>query len=80
MPTIIRQAGFLIVIYPNDHSPPHVHVLRKDGNAKVTLKCEGYEIDLVSVFGFTQKQSMDALNLVSENNEKLLLAWRKFHG
>jgi len=28
MPTIIRQEGFRIVIYPNDHFPAHVHVIK----------------------------------------------------
>jgi hypothetical protein len=27
LPTIIRVDGILIVIYPNDHSPAHVHVI-----------------------------------------------------
>ncbi|MFZ2956606.1 MAG: DUF4160 domain-containing protein [Candidatus Ozemobacteraceae bacterium] len=80
MPTIIRQAGFLVVIYPNDHPPPHVHVLRKDGRAKILLKCDAQKNDLVLVFGFTMKQSMDAVKIVTEANEKLLLAWRKIHG
>lgn len=80
MPTILRQEGFFIVIYPNDHPPPHVHVLRKDGRAKILLKCEGQEHDVVQVFGFSMKQTMTALKIVMDTNPKLLLAWRKIHG
>lgn len=27
MPTVLRAAGLRVVIYANDHSPAHVHVL-----------------------------------------------------
>jgi hypothetical protein len=80
MPTILRQSGFLVVIYPNDHPPPHVHVLRKDGRAKILLKVNDRSNDVVEVFGFSMKQTMDALKIVIEANQRLLLAWRKIHG
>jgi hypothetical protein len=31
MPTIIKQDGLRVVIYPNDHIPSHVHVIKKSG-------------------------------------------------
>jgi hypothetical protein len=27
MPTVLRSGALRVVIYPNDHSPTHVHVL-----------------------------------------------------
>ena len=36
MPTIIKEDGFRIVIWPNDHLPPHVHVFK--GNAEVKIE------------------------------------------
>lgn len=35
MPTILRFEGLRVVIYPNDHSPEHVHVLGAE--------CEAWE-------------------------------------
>jgi hypothetical protein len=37
MPTIIRQDGFRIVIYPNDHLPTHVHIIKADGEVRIDL-------------------------------------------
>ena len=37
MPTIIKQDGFRIVIYPNDHLPSHVHVIKGDGEVRISL-------------------------------------------
>jgi hypothetical protein len=40
MPTIIREEGFRIVIYPNDHLPAHVHVIKSDGEIRIELGTE----------------------------------------
>jgi Domain of unknown function (DUF4160) len=37
MPTIIREDGFRVVIYPNDHIPAHVHVLKGGGEVRIDL-------------------------------------------
>lgn len=37
MPTIFRQDGFQIRIYPNDHFPSHVHVIKGKGQAKIGI-------------------------------------------
>ena len=38
MVTIHRAYGFRFVIFPNDHSPPHVHVIAQGGEAKISWK------------------------------------------
>ncbi|NJN61100.1 MAG: DUF4160 domain-containing protein [Coleofasciculaceae cyanobacterium RL_1_1] len=37
MPTILRQDGFAVRLYFNDHDPPHVHVFKAGGQAKIAL-------------------------------------------
>lgn len=37
MPTILVEDGFAVRIWPNDHAPPHVHVAKGDGMARVAL-------------------------------------------
>ncbi len=51
MPTIIRFAGFRVVIYPNDHRPEHVHVIGKGVEAAFEINCPAGEIDLRENYG-----------------------------
>jgi len=37
MPTIINEDGFLVMIMPNYHRPPHVHVFKASGHARITI-------------------------------------------
>ena len=39
MPKVMRVAGLRVVIYPNDHPPPHVHVIGAKGEAVYFLNC-----------------------------------------
>ncbi len=41
MPTILRQQGFRVIIYLNDHLPSHVHVLKGNGEVRIDLGNEG---------------------------------------
>jgi hypothetical protein len=37
MPTVLRRDGFEFVVYFDDHSPPHVHVFKGEGETKIKL-------------------------------------------
>lgn len=37
MPTVAIVAGMAIVLYPNDHAPPHFHVLATDFEARISI-------------------------------------------
>jgi hypothetical protein len=39
MPTIVRFAGYRVVIYPNDHRPEHVHVIGRGVEAVFEVNC-----------------------------------------
>ena len=41
MVTVHRAHGFRFVIFPNDHSPPHVHVFGQGGEVKIVLEGPG---------------------------------------
>jgi hypothetical protein len=41
MVTVHRAYGFRFVIFPNDHSPPHVHVFGQGGEATIVLEGPG---------------------------------------
>ena len=80
MPTIIQQDGFRIVIYPNDHTPAHVHVLKADGEVRIDLGNEKILPSLRSVRGkISDKDVMKALSLVAEYQIELLAKWSEIH-
>jgi hypothetical protein len=83
MPTIIRQEGFRIVIYPNDHLPAHVHVVKGDGEVRIKLgKKESLTPpSLMTVMGkISDKDVAKALFLVTEYQSQLLAKWSEIHG
>lgn len=76
MPTVLRHERFRVVIFPNDHRPPHVHVFDADGVAVI-------ELDPVmprEYFGMRPKNVVRALSLVAESRDFLTVKWRKING
>jgi len=53
MPTVLTIGNTRVVIYTNDHPPPHVHAVRRDGAlAKPELNCPAGPVTLVEQSGF----------------------------
>lgn len=77
MVTVLRQAGFRVVIFTDDHQPAHVHVYG-DGEAKIQL--EGPNgVELIWAVGMKTSDIRKALSVVDENRAELLAQWRRFH-
>lgn len=55
MPTVLRIAGFRVVIYPNDHRPAHVHVVGAEYEAAFNLRCPDGPPELRESFGFSRQ-------------------------
>ncbi len=80
MPTIIRQDGFRVVIYSNDHIPSHVHVCKGGGEVRIDLGEVGTPPSLMSVSGdISNKDIAKALSLVTKYQIKLLSKWSEIH-
>jgi Domain of unknown function (DUF4160) len=86
MPTIIRQDGFRIVIYPNDYLPAHVHVVKGDGEVRISLgnakdgQVSSIPPRLITVTGkISDKDVAKALSLVTEHQIELLDKWSEIH-
>lgn len=77
MITILREAGFRIVIFTDDHEPAHVHVYG-DGDAKVQIA--GERAELVWVVGMKAPDIRKMMTIVERNRDRLLAAWRDIHG
>ncbi len=52
MPTVLRIDGLRVTIYPNDHPPPHVHVIGAKAEAVFLLNCPGGPAELRESYGF----------------------------
>lgn len=80
MPTILLEGGFAVRIYPNDHAPPHVHVVKGDGTARVALGDEMARPRLLTAAGMSRSDAARALRLVARHQALCLRRWREAHG
>jgi len=42
MGTIVNEDGFRIIIYSNEHIPPHVHIYKSGTEAKISISDKPY--------------------------------------
>ena len=80
MPTVLRKDGFDFRIYFNDHLPPHVHVFKAGGQAKISLNDDNGDSELVQVEGMSNKEVKRILEIVMEHQQELLQKWEEIHG
>ena len=76
MPTVLRIGGYRFIIFTNDHNPPHIHVQRAEGGAKIGLQ----PIDIVEYHALNERQLREVLAIVSEHHDYLLDKWREVQG
>jgi hypothetical protein len=76
MPTVLRQNGFAVMIYTQDHIPAHVHIwLAGD---EIVINIATLEIERVE--GMNRRNSAKAVEIVEENQDYLLGRWHEIHG
>lgn len=75
-PTIIRERGFRIVIFFNDHAPAHVHAIKDDGMARFGLE----PVEVLDNYGLKKKDLKRARQIIEENQALLLENWNLIHG
>lgn len=80
MPTILRFLGLRVVIYANDHPPPHVHVIGPGCEARIALGDEREHPWLMTNEGLSRRQVAAALLEISRNRDLLIQRWREIHG
>lgn len=74
-PTMLRTRNLRVVIYPNDHDPPHVHVIAPDAEAKFELS----DFECVFSRGFSMKALKQIRDYLLENKELLVETWCDYH-
>ena len=80
MPTLIRQDGFDIRMYFDDHEPPHIHAFKSGGQAKIAIGDSLTIPNLILVQGMNAKDARKAIEIVMEYQTQLLAKWEEYHG
>lgn len=80
MPTVMRIGSFRVTIWPNDHRPPHVHVIGRGGEAVFNLNCPLGPVTLRESYGV----GLADLNTIAEALDTgiaaLCASWSAIHG
>ena len=76
MPTVLRESGVEVVIYFNDHQPPHVHAFEGSGEAKINLD----PVEVVQVWKMSKATARKAKRVVAEHQSYLLGKWEEING
>ena len=74
-PTVLREKGYQVKIYPNDHPPAHVHVVKAEHEARVTLE----PVEAKTNLGFNTREIGDILDMIEEHQADLLAEWDRTH-
>jgi hypothetical protein len=77
--TILRESGFRVVIYLDDHKPAHVHVIGA-GEAKIDLGTAGGAPELVWAVGMSRADLRKAMRIVEAHRDHLIERWSDVHG
>jgi len=76
MPTVLRREGLQFVIYFDDHNPPHVHVFKAEGEAKIDLE----PIAVTAVWRLKRTDVRHAKRIALEHQAYLMDRWREING
>jgi hypothetical protein len=76
MPTVLRIAGWRVVVYANDHPPARVHVLGAGWVVVVDLNGPA----LREVIGCDERTARGVLSALTPHLAGLLADWRRIHG
>ena len=81
MPTVLTIRDIRIVIYSNDHPPPHVHAIRRDGAwARLRLNCPAGPVELMDQEGFRGAAIAALMHGVGARLPAICAKWRDIHG
>ena len=73
----IKEKGIDLVVYPNDHLPPHVHVLGPGWEMRLSI---GGDLGLMTITGKLKLQEISqALEAVAKHIAELNKIWSDLH-
>ena len=75
MPTLLLLNGIRFFFYSNENDEPiHVHVTKGDANGKIWLE----PIQVEYLFGFSNSEQKDILEVVQTNAENFKTKWNEY--
>ena len=74
-PTILRIKGYRFFFFSREEERMHIHVLSNDGEAKFWLLPE---VEIVKNYRFSNKQIKEIEEIIKENHNEFVNAWRKY--
>jgi len=74
MPTLLLLSGFKFFFYANEHPPPHVHIMKSGGWAKVELLS-----GQVVYSSLKPQEEKTMLKILSEHRDEFLERWNEWH-
>ena len=69
-----------VVIFTNDHHPPHVHVIGTEEHARFELLCDLGHVQLMSNIGFELSQLKQVERYLLNHLTRLCTEWGRIHG
>ncbi len=80
MPTILRIGRLRVVIYPNDHPSPHVHVIGAKGEAVLLLNCPNGPASLRETYGYNGSEIRQIAADLLTHIPALCIEWSNIRG
>jgi len=69
-----------VAVYPNDHRPPHVHVIGRGHEAIFTLNVPRGSVAIRENYGFSARDLVGIQSVLAENLFAHLSVWEGIHG
>jgi len=81
VPAVLTLRNVRVVIYPNDHPPPHVHAIRRDGaRAKFKLNYPAGPVVMTEQMGFRPAEIAEIGTAIATDLTDIYQKWRALHG
>jgi hypothetical protein len=77
VPTIFRVGKARVMIYPNDHPPPHVHVIAAEKHAVVLI---AQPARVLRIKGFSKAEMGRIVKEIGVQFELLMRHWDTIYG
>jgi hypothetical protein len=77
LPELKDQHGLVVIMFPNDHLPPHVHVYQSEKVARIQF--ETTQPQVMDSDGFRQKELNTICDLIKPYRAQLIDQWNEMH-
>lgn len=76
-PEIADRYGFVVIMYPNDHLPAHIHVYQGEKVARVSFETIDFEV--MDSNGFRKRDLNKIREILQPYRSQLITIWNRMH-